>query len=391
MTGKERVAKAMALEEADRVPVFCQLSLGHYMLHAGSAPPSVWFSPPDFAAALGLLARRYGFDGVLVNLPGRPPSWEGLIASRERLADATRIHWRAGGSTLCPDADNAHFQGARARPSLDEVDPSILYFIEPHCITEVTYPFSFDFAPPTFEKGPAFFPGYYLDSLKFAIQDCGEELHVSSEIPSPFTQLMELLGYSEGLMALMDDPGKCERILSALTEGTAELAVLQCLAGADAVLVSSAFASGGFLSLEHYRRFVLPFEKAIVDRVRRDSGETPIYVHTCGAIGDRIALMVEAGYDGIDTMDPPPLGNTDIEKVKEDFGDRIFLKGNIDPVNLLLYGSPEAIRDRAARLIETAGRNGGYILSTACSVAPRTDPRNIAILAEESRARPYGA
>ncbi|MEI6876202.1 MAG: uroporphyrinogen decarboxylase family protein, partial [Spirochaetota bacterium] len=345
----------MALEEPDRVPVFCQLSLGHYMLNAGREPYRVWFSPEDFAASLGDLARRYDFDGVLVNLPGRPPGWEGLIASMERLPGARRIDWQGGGSSLCPDADNVHYQGGARRPGLDEIDPDILYFIEPHGITEVTYPFSFDFAPPNFAKGPSFFPPYFLDTLKLAVRDCGEELHVSSELPSPFTQMMELLGYSEGLLALMDDPGKCERILASLAEGTAELAILQSRAGADAILVSSAFASGGFLSLDHYRRFVLPFEKAVTERVHRET-RTPIYVHTCGAIGDRIGAMVEAGFDGIDTMDPPPLGNTDIAKVKEEFGERIFLKGNLDPVNLLLNGSVEAIRGRALELVRVAGR-----------------------------------
>jgi len=374
----------MRHEPFDRVPVFCQLSIGHYMLRCGREPHRIWFSPGDFAASLGELAARYDFDGVLVNLPGRPPDWEGLVASIATLSDETRILWKGGGLTVCPSADNAHYQGGPPRPTLDEVDPSLLYYIEAHGITEVSYPFSFDFAPPGFEKGPAFFPDYYLDTLKSAIAGFGGERHVSAEVMSPFTQLMELLGYSEGLMALMDDPDKCERVLAALAEGSAELAVLQSRVGADAILVSSAFAGGGFLSLEQYRRFVQPFEKAVVERVHRES-KLPIYVHSCGAIGDRIEAMVETGYDGIDTMDPPPLGNTDIEAVKRDFGDRIFLKGNLDPVNLLLHGSEDEVRGRAVELIRKVGKGGGYILSSACSVSPRTDPRNIAVLAEASR------
>jgi uroporphyrinogen decarboxylase len=186
----------------------------------------------------------------------------------------------------------------------------------------------------------------------------------------------------------MDDPGKCERILGSLAEGAAELAVLQARAGADAILVSSAFAGAGFLSLEHYRRFVLPYEKSVAERVHRETA-APIYVHTCGSIGDRIGAMAEVGYDGIDTMDPPPLGNTDIESVKREFGDRLFLKGNLDPVNILLNGSGKAVRERATELIETVGKGGGYILSTACSVSPGTDPEKISILSEASIDNPY--
>ena len=62
----------------------------------------------------------------------------------------------------------------------------------------------------------------------------------------------------------------------------------------------------------------------------------PIYTHTCGEIGDRLQLMVETGIDGIDTLDPPPLGSIDLEEAKKQIGERVFFKGNIDPVNTLL-------------------------------------------------------
>ena len=388
MTGKERVAKTMRHEKADRVPVFCQLSIGHYMLRSGEIPYRIWFSPDKFTDALVEFARRYDFDGVLVNLPGRPREWERMISSIETRQGETRISWHGGGVTVCPDADNAHYSSTRRRPSIDEIEPASLYYIEPHCITEASYPFSFDFAEPGAIYGPAFFPDYYLDSLTYAVRKCGELFHVSSEVFSPFTQLMELLGYAEALMALMDDPDKCERCLGSLAEGCAELAVLQVKAGADAVLVSSAFAGAGFISLEQYRRFVLPYEKSVVERLHRETN-APIYVHTCGSIADRIGAMTEVGYDGIDTMDPPPLGNSDIGRIKKEFGDDIFLKGNLDPVNILLNGSKEAVRLRAEELIRTAGEGGGYILSTACSVPPAADPNKIALLSEASVRSPY--
>ncbi|MGD9941198.1 MAG: uroporphyrinogen decarboxylase family protein [Clostridia bacterium] len=388
MTGRERVARAMHREQADRVPVFCQLSIGHYMLRSEVPPHKIWFSTDDFTNTLVKTALDYNFDGILVNLPGRPSGWEDFIAAIDKRKGETVIDWKGGGQTVCPDADNAHYSGPFTRPCLDEVDPSLLYYLEPHCITELSYPFSFDFMPPSTEFNTGFFPDYYLDSLKLTLGKVKGQLHVSSEVFSPFTQFMELLGYSDGLIALMDDPEKCERILESLARGTADLAVMQADAGADAVLVSSAFAGGGFISTDQYRRFVLPFEKFVVDRVHRRSS-VPIYVHTCGSIADRIGLMVEAGYDGVDTMDPPPLGNVHIAEVKKEYGNRIFLKGNLDPVNVLLNGTPETVKEGATELIRTAGVGGGYILSTACSVSPATPARNIAVLSETSTGNPY--
>ena len=73
MNSKERIAAAMAMREPDRVPVMCQLALGHYFLNTGIAPHEIWFTSEGFAEAPSTLQRRYRFDGILVNLPGRPP------------------------------------------------------------------------------------------------------------------------------------------------------------------------------------------------------------------------------------------------------------------------------------------------------------------------------
>jgi uroporphyrinogen decarboxylase len=92
--------------------------------------------------------------------------------------------------------------------------------------------------------------------------------------------------------------------------------------------------------------------------------------------------MAEAGIDGIDTLDPPPLGTVDLADAKARVGDRVFFKGNVDPVHTLLNGTREAVTADARRRIEIGKPGGGYILSTACSVAPRTPPENIEALVE---------
>ncbi|HUX12337.1 MAG TPA: uroporphyrinogen decarboxylase family protein [Spirochaetia bacterium] len=391
MTGRERVAAAMRHEIPDRVPVFCQLSLGHYMLQyhetgGGPAPYEVWFSPQVFAGALVGLAERYGFDGVLVNLPGRTPDWQAHIVRIERGASATTLFWDNGGQSLCPDDDNVHYNSTRSfvAPSIDAVDPSDLFYIEPHCITEVRHPFAFDFGPPPVPGAADYFPPFITDTLDETIRLSAGRFHVSAEVFSPFTQFLELFGYVEALTGLLTEPQKVERILERLAEGTARLGAIYAARGADAILVSSAFAGGGFISRDHYRQFVQPCERSVVESLR-ETTDVPVYVHTCGRIGDRIDLLAQSGYDGVDTMDPAPLGDTDIRKVKREFGDRLFLKGNIDPVNLLLNSTPQGVRAHSEQLIRAVGAGGGYILSSACSVAPYAPPENILQLSRASK------
>jgi uroporphyrinogen-III decarboxylase len=92
--------------------------------------------------------------------------------------------------------------------------------------------------------------------------------------------------------------------------------------------------------------------------------------------------MEATGTNGIDTLDPPPLGTIDLARAKAQTVGRLFIKGNLDPVNTLLNGTPDAVRAAARERIRTAGPGGGYILSSACSVSPATPPENILVLRE---------
>ena len=123
---------------------------------------------------------------------------------------------------------------------------------------------------------------------------------------------------------------------------------------------------------------MIPFERRVTEAVKATG--TPVYTHTCGRIGDRLDLMLETGTQGIDTLDPPPLGNTDLAAAKARIGDRVFLKGNMDSVVLLRAQTRDEVIAHATDRIRAGMPGGGYILSTACSVAPRVEPWKLELL-----------
>ncbi len=207
------------------------------------------------------------------------------------------------------------------------------------------------------------------------------DVSVHAEVFSPFSQFMELVGCTDGMLALVDDPRKVVACLQRLEAGTIGLARGYFQAGADAILISSAYAGGGFISRRHYERFVLPYEHAVVDALAAEFRGRPVYTHTCGAIADRLDLIVRTATRGIDTLDPPPLGTVDLAEAKARLGGRVFIKGNIDPVNTILRGTPDQCYRDALERIAIAAPGGGYILSTACSVPPHAPPQNLEQLA----------
>ncbi len=383
MTSKQRMQQAMALQTADRVPVMCQLALGHYFLHAPVKPLETWYTSEGFAEALIKLQQRYHFDGILINLPGRDPNFENFIDRIEAGEGENIIRWKNGNYTVFPSDDNPHYyltDGTRYFPTFPEIKPEELYYVEPWDLTDITYPFTWGFEaePRPFDN---YFPEYHFDTIKLVKAKAGGTVSVHSEVFSPWSQFLELLNYEHALTAILDDPGKAKACLDRLADGAIDLAKKQAACGVDAVLISSAFAGAGLISRRHYEEFVLPYEKKIVTAIKKAFPALPVYTHTCGSIGDRLDLMMATGTNGIDTLDPPPLGTVELEEAKKILSGKTFIKGNIDPVNTLLYGSRDEVKDDVKRRLEIGKPGGGYILSSACSVAPRTPPENIEILA----------
>lgn len=369
MTSRERMALAMRHREPDRVPVMCQLALGHYFLRSALDPVEIWHDSAAFASALVKLQQRYGFDGILVNLPGRDPDWRRHAARVESSPSGQRIQWANGSVTVVPVDDNPRVYGdsggARKATTLADVDPAQLYYVEPHDNSGLR----------RWDAFPA-----WQDATVRAVRERAPDVSVHAEVFSPLSQLFELLGVEPALMALLDEPEKVEKCLDALTNGTIELMRILAGADADAILISSAYAGAGFISPAHYRRFVLPFERRAIADFRAGFPDLPVYTHTCGAISDRLELIAETGTGGIDTLDPPPLGDVDLADAKRRIGDRLFIKGNVDPVNTVLRGTPQQVRADAEARVAAAMAGGGYILSTACSVSPASPPANILAL-----------
>lgn len=387
VTSRQRMAAAMAREVPDRPPLMCQLALGHYFLQTDADEIDIWHDTRAFARALVELQRRYAFDGILVNLPGRDPRWRSYVQGIDSDEEGNRVvRWPDGRVTVAPPDDNPHVyldDGAAFTVSFEDVDPEGLFYVEPHDLSGVTYPYSWGFdGEPAAVGGPDFFPPWHMDTLRAVRELAGPDVSVHAELFSPFTQLMELVGYTQGLMALLIDEGKAKAVLERLAEGAACLGGLYAAEDVDAVLVSSAFVGGGFISRDHYQAFEAPYLSRVVEGVKAARPDLPVYVHTCGAIGDRLDLMEGTGVDGIDTLDPPPIGTVDLADALDALGKRVFIKGNLDPVHTVLQGTPEDVKKAALGRLELAAPGGAYVLSTACSVPPATPPENLAALIE---------
>jgi uroporphyrinogen-III decarboxylase len=382
MNSRERMEIAMQGGQPDRVPVMCQLALGHYFLNTSLPPYKIWFTSEGFAEALLKMRERYQFDGVLINLPGRPENCLEDIHVLSETPDGQQLTWSNGDVILLPWDDNPFYistgGGRPLHPEFDSFGIDDLDSLDDYSgYTWGTYHIP-HLAGKTVPGPLAEIPDYFFRTIDLVLEQAGGEYAVHGEVFSPFTHFMELFGYEVALMGLVMDEEKAHALLDALTNSAILWAVAQINRGVDALLISSAFAGGPFLSRKMYADFVLPYEARVVEAVKQAGGI--VYTHTCGKIGDRLDLMEATGTMGVDTLDPPPLGSVELAQAKSEIGDRLFIKGNMNSVALLKYQDKEQILEHARERIMQGKAGGGYILSTACSVAPRVEPWKLELL-----------
>jgi len=362
--------------------VMCQLALGHYFLHAGLAPHRIWFTSEGFSAALVQLQQRYRFDGLLINLPGRPPHLLDDVVSIQSSAQGEHLTWKNGDMTSFPPDDSPHHHLAKSLPlrraSFEQIDAADWDQFD-HWSGYLWNIYHIPWLSRRAKGGllPEI-PEYFYRTIDLVRGAVGDTVSVHGEVFSPFTHFMELFGYEEALMGLITDPPKAHALLDLLTTASVNWGAGQAKRGVDAVLISSAFAGGSFISRDLYREFVVPYERRVTDAIK--AAHVPVYTHTCGKIGDRLELMAETGTQGVDTLDPAPLGNVDLSDAKQRIGHKMFIKGNLNAVELLHSQSKEEIKAQILDRLRTGKPNGGYILSTACSVAPRVEPWKLEML-----------
>ena len=155
--------------------------------------------------------------------------------------------------------------------------------------------------------------------------------------------------------------------------------------GADAVVMPGDLAGEKttIMSPAHYREFIKPYHKEIVDHAHRKGMK--IVKHSDGNIWPILEDLVEIGFDGIHPIQPQCM---DILEVKEYLAGRACIVGNIDCRDLLPFGTPIEVEEAVRETIEKVAPRGGYIISSSNSIHPGCKPENY--IAMVGAAHKYG-
>jgi len=189
---------------------------------------------------------------------------------------------------------------------------------------------------------------------------------VAANVHGGFSTTYLSCGMEELFIGMIRFPKQVSALISAFTDFWTELSKQLVDLGVDVIGVGDDLADkhGPFLSPTDWRRFVKPHLERIAHEVKSRGGL--VFFHSDGNINSILDDIVEAGFDGLHSIEP--IASMDIGTIKKRYGNRLCLLGNVDCSQTLCFGSLQKVAEETRNVIKHASYGGGHILCSSNSL-----------------------
>lgn len=332
MTPRERLTAYAAGQEVDRIPTVLTAAETSPIRY-GIQNKDYYFSADLMVEVESKIAEDFGADNMGVNI--------GLRGVVEAL----------GVSVVTPENNVSHVEGVGIE-SYEDLDRM--------SIIDVTKDGRF----------PIMLEAYNRLQEKF-----GKTHIIGTGMAGPFTVAAFLIGTEKFLKDMVKKESEITKLLQFATDNVVAAGEgLYKHAGIKPSIAEPIIARN-LLSPRMFKKYAVPFMTQTVERLTKIYGSKP-GMHICGTTHDRWQEIVDFGIsafsvDNVESM-------TDLKNL---FGDRIGIIGNVDPVDLLRNGTPEDMKNEVIRCLSEAADNPcGFVLSPGCTTPVGTPKENLVAL-----------
>ncbi len=217
--------------------------------------------------------------------------------------------------------------------------------------------------------------GYVSEAVALVAKHFGDRLPVIGFCGAPFTLASYMIegggsrNYVHAKKMMYNSPADWDALMRKLVAVTTSYSADQVRAGADVIQIFDSWV--GCLSVEDYRRYVLPHVTAMVKQLQK-TGVPIIYFGTDSAT--LLPAMKETGADvvGLDWRIPLDEGWARLDQ-------KCAVQGNLDPV--LLFADWKELKSRAEDILRRAAGRPGHIFNLGHGILPETPVDNVKNLA----------
>lgn len=205
----------------------------------------------------------------------------------------------------------------------------------------------------------------------------------------PFEMIKDVLGHEIMLRSMMKRPEWIHDIFRTYTEVAVRMLELTEAEGmvCDGAFVygDMAYNTGPFMSPKHYREFLYPYHKRMMDEFHKRN--MPVLYHSDGDLRMVLDDLISAGVNAINPLEVK--ANMDLREIAPKFGDRLGFCGGID-ARILATNDLDQIREEIRVKMGAAMPHRGYIYHSDHSVLPDTSLATYrAVLDEVKRVGTY--
>ncbi len=204
-----------------------------------------------------------------------------------------------------------------------------------------------------------------LLALRLVREHFGERVLVEGSCAAPYSSVALLFGLEETMVLALRDPDLLARACDFFVELQSRYIQAQVEAGAHAIWLGDCNAFSGMLSLEQYGRVALPACQRLVARARQAGAI--VHLHNSEISVPYLLAEAEAGPHIINCGPA-----ADAAQVRQALAGRCCASGNLDPIEVLLRGTPERVSAETERLVRL-GAEGGWLFNTG-EMVPRDTP-----------------
>ena len=197
---------------------------------------------------------------------------------------------------------------------------------------------------------------------------------IIASFQDPFNVANEMRGAVNHYMDFVKNPDLVDRLAGLIRDYYLRY-IRNCIeVGAEIIHFGGDYATSEWpmLSNEHFAKHVIPVLKALVDEAK--SGGAYFVKHTDGNIMPIIDMIIDTGIHALHPIDPN--ARMDLGEVKEKYGHRVCLVGNVDCAYTLTWGTLKEVREDVKRCLKQAARGGGYICMSSNSIHSAVKPEN---------------
>lgn len=188
-----------------------------------------------------------------------------------------------------------------------------------------------------------------------------QDLFVFGLVDGGFQLASSLMGFEPFLIACRNNTEKIAALIERLEDFQVEVALKMVKAGAHGIIIADdfAYARNTLVSPQVLQFTLFPALKKAVQRLHQAG--VPVFLHCDGNITTVLPALVATGLDGLQCLESA--AGMDLKAIKEQWGDKLCLMGNLD-ISLLAGDADEAsLREAVRRAVQAAAPGGGYIFS----------------------------